>query len=157
MQQFLVPLITLKHVSIFSADSSLRYLSQMSTKCCFINTSKNIQLHLLDQDLLNFSKKAVLGTGLMLWKAQSFIPHFIQATHHSDLIQGYGSRPLDMAIPVLGCSLEGSWSTITLRSDSSESTETWKMVRGEIHRGSPRAFLPGIRITHLLAGGNPLN
>lgn len=33
-------------------------------------------------------KKAVLGTEMMLWEAQSLIHHFIQATHRSDLIQG---------------------------------------------------------------------
>lgn len=54
-QQLLVPLIIFKvYQSLLTA---LSRTSWRSTKCCFINTSKNISLHLLEQDLSNFSKK----------------------------------------------------------------------------------------------------
>lgn len=54
-QQLLVPLIISRCINLCWQLSHVP--SWRSTKCCFINTSKNISLHLLEQDLSNFSKK----------------------------------------------------------------------------------------------------
>lgn len=104
-QQLLVPLITFEVY-----QSLLTALSRTQLEEHQVLLYQHKQKHLITSvgaGSFKLLKKAVLGTEVALWKAQSLIHHSSQQ-HHSDLIQA--GRWMDTVIPVLGwylkCSLE---------------------------------------------------